>query len=553
MLAEKYKYELKMDLNNKDVGSLGVHCNSSGICDERHIRDLDTLALVAETLATKTDQHQMLRDVLKLLEQRRGMLHCTIMLLAPDGKELVLEAESTGDADDAVRYRRGEGVTGSVLEQGETIIVPLVSEEPRFQFRVHQRKKSPQRDVSFICVPIRLDNEVIGTLAVDHAAQSAPLLGETAQLIEIVASLIANDVRARRMARIERETLEAENQRLLSQLQEKFRPTNMVGDSTEMKGVYARVHQVAAADTTVLIRGESGTGKELIAAAIHFNSPRSKNPFVKVNCSALSESLLESELFGHEKGAFTGALYKRTGRLEEAEGGTLFLDELGDFSPAVQVKLLRVIQEREYERVGSSKTIKANVRIVAATNRDLEAMVRDGEFRDDLYYRINVFPVVLPALRERRSDILSLANHFVGKFAEQLGHPIRRMSTSAINLLMSYHWPGNVRELENCIEHAVLLCNDGVIYGRHLPPTLQTPATADREAAGGLKKQVAMLERDLIIDALKRHRGVINAAARDLRITGRMVRYKIENLDIDYDKFFKKKKSRITKGGKEGA
>lgn len=536
-----------MDFNDKDVGGSGVRCNGGGICDERHIRDLDTLAVVAQTLATKTVQHKMLRDVLKLLEKRRGMLHCTILLLAPDGKQLVLEAESTGDADGAVSYRRGEGVTGRVFETGDPIIVPLVSEEPRFQSRVHQRKVS-QRDVSFICVPIRIENEVIGTLSADHAAIVDPLLSETAQLMEIIASLIANDVRARRMARIERQVLEEENQRLLCHLQEKFHPGNMVGDSSEMQAVYARVHQVAAADTTVLIRGESGTGKELIAAAIHFNSPRREKPFVKVNCSALSESLLESELFGHEKGAFTGALYKRIGRLEEAEGGTLFLDELGDFSPAVQVKLLRVIQEREYERVGSSKTIKADVRIVTATNRDLEEMVRAGEFRDDLYYRINVFPVVLPALRERRSDILPLANHFVEKHAVQLKHPIRRISTSAINLLMSYHWPGNVRELENCMEHAVLLCTDGVIYGRHLPPTLQTPATADREAIGGLKKQVAMLERDLIIDALKRHRGNVNAASRDLGITSRMVRYKIENLGIDYDKFFKKKKSRITKG-----
>ncbi len=536
-----------MENGNKDVGGAGGGCPGSGICDERHIRDLDTLGLVAKTLATRTSQKKMLRDVLKLLEQRRGMLRCTIMLLAPDGKQLVLEAESTGEADDGVSYHRGEGVIGRVFETGTSIIVPLVSEEPRFQYRIHERKTSPQRDVSFICVPVRIENEVIGTLAADHAALAETLLAETKQLMEIVASLIANDVLARRMARIERHLLEEENQRLLFELQKKFHPKNMVGDSSEIQAVYARVHQVASADTTVLIRGESGTGKELIASAIHYNSPRSEKPFVKVNCSALSESLLESELFGHEKGAFTGALYKRIGRLEEAEGGTLFLDELGDFSPAVQVKLLRVIQEREYERVGSSTTIKADVRIVAATNRDLEKMVKEDAFREDLYYRINVFPVVLPALRERRSDILPLANHFVEKYAKQLNHPIRRISTSAINLLMSYHWPGNVRELENSIEHAVLLCTDGVIYGRHLPPTLQTPTTADRDATGGLKKQVAMLERDLIIDALKRHRGNVNAASRDLGITSRMVRYKIENLDINYERFFKKKKSRITK------
>lgn len=519
-------------------------CPGLGVCDARHIRDLDTLALVAKTLATRTDQNRMLRDVLALLEQRRGMLHCTIMLLTPDGKELVLEAASTGSADGGARYRRGEGVTGRVLEAGETIIVPLVSSEPRFQFRVHQRTESPQRDVSFICVPIRLENEVIGTLSADLAAQEAMRLQETAQLLEIIASLIANDVSARRTARAERELLEAENRRLLAQVQEKFRPASMVGESGEMQNVFARVHQVASADTTVLIRGESGTGKELIASAIHYNSRRKDQPFIKVNCSALSESLLESELFGHEKGAFTGALYKRIGRIEEAEGGTLFLDELGDFSPAIQVKLLRVIQEREYERVGSNKTNKADVRIVAATNRDLERAVREDKFREDLYYRINVFPVVLPPLRERRSDILLLANHFVEKYAGRIGHPIRRISTSAINLLMTYHWPGNVRELENCIEHAVLLCTEGVIYGRHLPPTLQTPTMADRPMDGSMKQQVDILERDLIIEALKRHNGNVTAAARELGITGRMVRYKIEKLDVDYDRFFKRKAKR---------
>lgn len=533
-----------MDIKDKNVlPDKGVYCGTA-LCDARHIRDLDTLALVAKTLATRTDQNRMLRDVLALLEQRRDMLHCTIMLLTPDGKELVLEAENTGAADGAARYRRGEGVTGRVLEAGETIIVPLVSGEPRFQFRVHQRRQSPQRDVSFICVPIRLENEVIGTLSADLAAQEALRLQETAQLLEIVASLVANDVSARRMARIDREQLEAENRRLLTQVQEKFRPANMLGESGTMQNVFARVHQVATADTTVLIRGESGTGKELIASAIHYNSRRKDKPFIKVNCSALSESLLESELFGHEKGAFTGALYKRTGRLEEAEGGTLFLDELGDFSPAIQIKLLRVIQEREYERVGSNKTMKADVRIVAATNRDLERAVRDGKFRDDLYYRINVFPIVLPPLRDRRSDILLLANHFVEKYAERIGHPVRRISTSAINMLMSHHWPGNVRELENCIEHAVLLCTEGVIYGRHLPPTLQAPTMSERPAEGSMSKQVEMLERDLIIEALKRHGGNVTAASRELGITGRMVRYKIEKLGVEYDRFFKRKTRR---------
>ncbi|MBD3166084.1 AAA domain-containing protein, partial [bacterium] len=240
---------------------------------------------------------------------------------------------------------------------------------------------------------------------------------------------------------------------------------NIIGNSNEMQAVYQRIHQVARSETTVVIRGESGTGKELVASAIHYSSDRADKPFIKVNCAALSENLLESELFGHEKGAFTGALYQRAGRIEEAEGGTLFLDEIGDFSPAIQVKLLRVLQEREYERVGSNATVKADVRIIAATNRDLEADVEDGRFRQDLYYRINVFPIYIPALRDRREDILQLVDYFAAKYARQMGKDIHRISTEAINMMVAYHWPGNVRELENCIEHAVLLSNDGVVHG----------------------------------------------------------------------------------------
>jgi Nif-specific regulatory protein len=307
----------------------------------------------------------------------------------------------------------------------------------------------------------------------------------------------------------------------------------MIGDSDPMRLVYERIRQVAEADTTVLIRGESGTGKELVAAAIHYLSGRSDKPFVKVNCSALSEGLLESELFGHEKGAFTSALHARAGRIEEANGGTLFLDEIGDFSPTVQVKLLRTIQEREFERVGSNKTIHVDVRILAATNRDLESLMKDGKFRADLFYRINVFPVFLPPLRERKDDVLALANHFSQKFAEKMHKPIRRIATSAINMLMAYHWPGNIRELENCIEHAVLLSRDGVIHGRDLPPTLQMPAALRQNSDGTLRSNVAQLERDMLVDALKRASGNVSAAGRELGVGERIVRYKIRKFGID--------------------
>jgi Nif-specific regulatory protein len=254
---------------------------------------------------------------------------------------------------------------------------------------------------------------------------------------------------------------------------------------------------------------------------------------VKVNCAALSEGLLESELFGHEKGAFTGALFAREGRIEEAQGGTLFLDEIGDFSTATQVKLLRVLQEREFERVGSNKTVKADVRIIAATNQDLEARVATGQFRQDLYYRINVFPIFLPPLRERKDDILLLADHFVARYAKKMGKDVRRISTPAINMMFAYHWPGNVRELENCVEYAVLLSNDGVIHGHNLPPTLQLPEPSEASDAGLLRTRVRILERDMLTDALKSSAGSVAGAARQLGITPRMVRYKLKNLGIE--------------------
>jgi Nif-specific regulatory protein len=308
-----------------------------------------------------------------------------------------------------------------------------------------------------------------------------------------------------------------------------------------MRDVYQQIHQVAGSDTTVLIRGESGTGKELVAHAIHYSSRRSKGPFIKVNCAALNENLLESELFGHEKGAFTGAIQSRKGRLEEADGGTLFLDEIGDFTSVTQVKLLRVLQERQFERVGSNQTLKTNARIVAATNRNLEEAVDEGRFRQDLYYRINVFEIFLPPLRERKDDILLLADFFVEQYAKKMGKDVRRISTPAINMMVAYHWPGNVRELENCIERAILLSTDGVIHGHHLPPTLQTSDASDTIGTGSLKERVYLFERDIIVDALKRCDGNVAAAARDLRTTPRIMGYKVKDLGIDYRRYRRRK------------
>ncbi len=522
--------------------------DSPTICDARHIKELETLAEIAQNLSSKSQQEEVLLDVIDVLEKSRDVQRGTIMLLTADGRELRVEAVKDQKVQQAegMAYRRGEGVTGQVLETGEPRIVPLVADEPRFKGRLHGRL---DENLSFICVPIMVENETVGTLSVDCVAQPLPNLNELTRFLSIVASMIANDVVARRTARMEREALETENVRLRAEMMEKFQPDNMIGNSHLMHEVYTRIHQVAASETTVLIRGESGTGKELVAAAIHYSSPRADKPFVKVNCAALNENLLESELFGHEKGAFTGALQLRVGRVQEAEGGTLFLDEIGDFSPTTQVKLLRVLQERTYERVGSNEQRHANVRIIAATNADLEAAIVENKFRQDLFYRINVFPIYLPALRARKDDVLPLTNFFMRKYAARMKVEIRRISTPAINMLMAYHWPGNVRELENTIEYAVLMGKeDGVIHGHDLPPTLQTPVAI--AATGGnqhtLKARVAMLERDLIVDSLKRHKGVISAAARELGITERMVRYKIQKLDIDYETLFKKRRRKKT-------
>jgi len=287
----------------------------------------------------------------------------------------------------------------------------------------------------------------------------------------------------------------------------------------------------------VLITGESGTGKELVARAVHETSPRRDRPFVAVNCGAIPEALLESELFGHVRGAFTGAHATKLGRIAAAQGGTLFLDEVGEVSPPTQVKLLRVLQEREIERLGGVRPIKVNVRLVAATNQDLEAAVKAGAFREDLYYRLNVFSIYLPPLRERRPDVPLLADHFVEKYAAAHGKDVRRIATTAIDMLMSYHWPGNVRELENCIERAVLVCEGGVIHAHHLPPTLQTAEVSGTLPRLSLQAAVSSFEKDLILDALKSARGNRAKAARLLDSTERIVGYKIRKYGVDGGRF----------------
>ncbi|MBN2414783.1 sigma-54-dependent Fis family transcriptional regulator, partial [bacterium] len=334
-----------------------------------------------------------------------------------------------------------------------------------------------------------------------------------------------------------REMLSSENVALKQKLGEEFSFHNLIGTSHEMRDIYEQVARVARSSTTILLRGESGTGKELIAEAIHYNSLLRDRPFVRVNCAAIPETLIESEFFGYEKGAFTGAAARKKGKFESADGGTIFLDEIGELTPATQVKLLRVLQDQRFERVGGTGPVTVTVRVIAATNADLEALMKTGRFREDLYYRLNVFSIYLPPLRDRKTDILLLADHFMIKYGRQQGKVIRRLSTPAIDMLMAYHWPGNVRELENCIERAVLVCDEQVIHSYHLPPSLQTAESSNTVPHRSLEQAVAAYEKDLIQDALKSTRGNRARAARLLSTTERIIGYKIIKLGIEPERF----------------
>jgi DNA-binding NtrC family response regulator len=335
---------------------------------------------------------------------------------------------------------------------------------------------------------------------------------------------------------LDRKGLVEEARSLRERLEHKYRLDNLVGESPEMLAVFKTIRQVAPSSASVLLLGESGTGKELFAQALHQNSPRRNRPFIKVACAALPETLLESELFGHEKGSFTGAVYTRAGRFEAADGGTLFLDEIGDITPTVQVKLLRFLEEREFERVGGNRTFKVDVRIVAATHRDLKKKLEEGTFREDLYYRLNVIEIHIPPLRERPGDIPLLAHHFLRKYADANGKDIKSISDDVLALLLSHGWPGNVRELENAMERAVVLSSEGVLTPVHFP-TLRRAAGAEapKPAAGvatlGVRipgSTLADLEREAILRTLEAVGGSTSKAAAILDISARKIQYKLK-------------------------
>jgi len=504
--------------------------------ESSQIRKLTALLEVSQALGSTLDIREAVEKVLEILDRDLGMKRGAIALVRSSGELAIRYAHGMSEGEkQRGRYQMNEGVTGKVVSSGRPVVVPQVSLEPLFLNRT--RKRSAGQEESFICVPVKDRRKTIGALSIIYPFRENRNFDDSVKVLTIIASMISQSLRLAQMVEEEKAQLADENAHLKRELQQKYEFRNIVGTGKEMREIYEQIAQVAPTATTVLIRGESGTGKELVAHAIHYHSPRSARPFVKVNCAALPESLIESELFGHEKGAFTGAVARKRGRFELAEGGTLFLDEIGDLSPALQVKLLRVLQEREFERVGGTETIRVNVRVIAATNVDLEGAVSDGRFRSDLYYRLNVFSIFLPPLRERKTDILLLADHFLDKYSKQNSRRIKRISTPAIDMLMTYHWPGNVRELENVIERATLVCEGSVIHGYHLPPTLQTAEGSGTVTRMSLENAVAAFEKDLIQDALKTTRGNRARAARMLDTTERILGYKVKKYGINNKRF----------------
>jgi Nif-specific regulatory protein len=501
---------------------------------------LSTLFDITQVLSNSAgvELNIALQRVLDRLERQQGVSQGAVTLLEPDSGELFIAASNgLSPEGQQTRYALGEGITGRVVQTGKPVVVPQVSREPLFLQRAFRGKRGDAGERTFVAVPILFGRKAAGALCVDLSFRKDRDLEQTQRFYEVVAAMMGQALAVRRAAEAERARLMEENTTLRQELKERYDYSNIIGNAGPMRRVYEQISQVARTQTTVLIRGESGTGKELIAHAIHYNSTRARKPFVKVSCAALPESLIESELFGYEKGAFTGAVQRKRGRFELAEGGTLFLDEIGEVNPATQVKLLRVLQEREFERVGGIETLRTNVRVIAATNKDLEVAITEKSFREDLYYRLNVFTFFIPPLRERKSDILLLSDHFLAKYAEQHGKNIKRISTAAIDMLASYHWPGNVRELENIIERAVLVCDGSVLHGHHLPPSLQTAEASGTVTTASLEEAVHQLERDLIQDALKTTRGNRAKAARLLRTTERILTYKLSRYALDVKRF----------------
>ncbi len=498
--------------------------------------------VLSRSLAFKETQ----RDVLRILHDEAGLTFGMISVLDPQSGTLrahrLHHPAGAGDVQ-GVQYQPGEGILGVMLEKPRTVMLSRLADEPRFLNRLGIY----QGELPFIAVPIRVGGTLQGVLAVQPAEPDDGLLEERAQFVEMVANLIGQSLRLSLEVAHDKSTLVEERDLLRRTVRHQFGFDSMVGRSAAMRRVFDQARLVAKWNTTVLIRGETGTGKELIANAIHYNSPRSRSAMIRLNCAALPETLLESELFGHERGAFTGAVEARKGRFEQAHGGTLFLDEIGDVSGPFQAKLLRILQEGEFERVGGARTIKVDVRVIAATHRDLETAVDSGDFREDLFYRLNVMPIFLPPLRERIEDIPEIVRHLLGKIGQEQKRKLS-LSDMAQRRLANHDWPGNVRELENCLERAAVLSESGRIDVDliRFPSTRERPAARPQRGRHGSAFERSpstgsaidvddpdLSEKERVIAALEQAGWVQAKAARILGMTPRQIAYRIQTLAID--------------------
>ncbi|MDR3220251.1 MAG: sigma 54-interacting transcriptional regulator [Dysgonamonadaceae bacterium] len=493
--------------------------------------DLEFLVNISNILSHSEDIHQEIENLLGQL-CRFLQAQYSMMTIVDFNQDRIMTSAAYGLTKEEMGrgiYKVGEGIIGKVVESGQPVIIPDISKDSAFLNKTGIKQRRG-KITAFLCIPIVMKNEIIGTLSIHKMHHYDINFSHEIKFLNIIGSLIGKNVSIRRKHIEELEELRKENLRLKSD--KPFKPDNIIGNSSLMHDLYQLIERVSPTNSTVMIRGESGVGKELIAEAIHKASTRNTKPFVKVNCSALPENLIESELFGHEKGSFTGAIASHTGKFEQANGGTIFLDEIGDVPLSIQVKLLRVLQQKQIERVGSNKTINVDVRIITATNRDLEEMIKNNTFREDFYYRINVFPIYVPALRERRADIPILIDHFIQKLNKQNNMTVKRITGGALDMLMMYSWAGNIRELENVIERAMILTTDNVIHSYNLPPSLQTGVSSNTVDKGSLELVLGKVEKQMIIDALIVCSGNISQAAVQLGITERIMGLRIKKYNI---------------------
>ncbi|MDQ7037896.1 MAG: sigma 54-interacting transcriptional regulator [Aquificota bacterium] len=494
--------------------------------------ELETLYEISRILSGSLNIEQTVPYILRLLKKLMGFERVTLTLYDPSTDQIVVRATSSGRLPKE-GFRRGEGITGKVWKHGIPMVIPDISQEPEFLNKLWKRRRTEGK-VAFIAVPIKHGGEVIGVLSADREVTGRESLDDLTRFLNMVATLIGNSFALEKKVHEERSVLENEKKALEAELRkvyENMRVEGIVGRSRAILEVLDLIHRVAPTDATVLLRGESGVGKEIFARAIHFLSGRSGKPFVTVNCAAIPENLLEAELFGYEKGAFTGAYTTKKGKFELANGGTVFLDEIGDMPPSLQVKILRVLQEKEIERIGGTRPVKVDVRIIAATNRDLEKLMKEGKFREDLYYRLSVIPVFIPPLRERKEDIPVLVQHFLETFSREYSKKVS-VSPEVMDAFMEYDWPGNVRELRNVVERMVILDTDGVLTPDELPAEIR-PRRVKKETAGDHRvRTVREVEKEMIEEALRRTGYVIKEAAKILGMTPRQVSYRIRKYGI---------------------